>query len=628
MAFNTKEQQIIQWGMANGKSSQEVKDAISRFRITGSPAGPVQQQPSGIGAAVKDLPSDIAEGAKGVVQAIDKGLATGVEAYKQARAGEISPPVAALKAVGAVGKTAASIEGEGFMTLMRAFASPETERRAGEFVETKVGPIAKSVIESEPVQALIKKYEASTPEEKAAIDGLMGLGEGALSVLGLGIAKGVVKTGKELIETGARRTLGGLREIADTGAAALRELPTPKIGDARSLFKSAPKSIDDLAKQADEALKTQNISQNVGVDVRVNVPETKIDLDSVNKRLDTLIKQGKTAEARALAEQTTPKLSIPEKLAGVRPDIKARIAGKQDLLREYFDVANTRNFSDEVPTVYEYGGDFARKAADTMEQKLNEAGGAIGKTRQKLATYVAPIDDVASIENGFKSQLKKLNLEIVNGKVQQIPGTVEVVGAGNDINVLNKIYAQLGTVKEAPNLKNLIDFRSSLTNKVNFEKTAREVSSSVDAFSRQVQKDVARTAEKIVGKSNVADIRRYADFMDAFNDITSFTDRAAGGEYLIRLVLSGRGGEARQIIQTIKEYTGIDLMDHAVMSQLATEIVGNDAQKNLFRQEVAKAGMDAAKLLGGDPRGAMSTLFEKGMDRLLDPQKIFLEAAK
>lgn len=116
--------------------------------------------------------------------------------------------------------------------------------------------------------------------------------------------------------------------------------------------------------------------------------------------------------------------------------------------------------------------------------------------------------------------------------------------------------------------------------------------------------------------------------MDAYNDIHSYTDRKAGGEYLLRLVLSGRGGEARQLVQTVKEYTGIDLLDHATMMEVTNEMFGNSAQKNLFRQEATKAGLDVARLLGGDPSGAMGTLFEKGVDRFLDKERILMEASQ
>ena len=234
-------------------------------------------------------------------------------------------------------------------------------------------------------------------------------------------------------------------------------------------------------------------------------------------------------------------------------------------------------------------------------------------------------------DEAFKKAEKvvaKLNLEVVGGKIRQVPGTISRVGATGDVKVLQDLYQGIATFKQSPTLTNLIDLRSSFDAKINFAKMSSEASNSVDPLSRQVRKDIADTAAKVVGKSNAADVKKFSDFMDAYNDITSFTDRQAGGEYLLRLVLSGRGGEARQIVQTIKEYTGIDLLDHATMMQIANELVGNDAQKNLFRQEVTKAGLDAASLLRGDVTGAAATLFTKAVDKILDPEKIFLQAAK
>jgi outer membrane lipopolysaccharide assembly protein LptE/RlpB len=360
----------------------------------------------------------------------------------------------------------------------------------------------------------------------------------------------------------------------------------------------------------------------------VNVPQQKVDFESVNQRLDALIAQGKTAEARALVEATAPQLTAKEMLINLRPDIKQRIQGKPELMREYIDVVNTRNANDTVPSVYEHGADYARKAGDEMQKKLNETGGAIGKTRTKLATYKAPIDEVKRIETSFSSQLDKLNLELKGGVIQQKAGTISRVGASGDIKVLQDLYEGLVTFKQSPTLTNLIDLRSSFDAKINFAKRSSEVSNSVDPLSRQVRKDIADTAAKVVGKSNAADLKRYSDFMDAYNDIHSYTDRKAGGEYLLRLVLSGRGGEARVLTQTIKEYTGIDLLDHATMMELTNEMFGNASQKNLFRQEVAKAGLDVARLAGGDPSGAIGTLFEKGVDKFLDKERILMEASQ
>lgn len=578
----------------------QVQDLRFKYGIKG-PA--VSQPKTGVTSRVlSDVPSDLAETAVGAGKQV-------YEAGKNINEQIISEKPLAQKAVGigadlfrGIGRTI----GEVFVGGAKALATPELEQATKE----KVGAFATKIASTDQAQQVAEIYKNLDPEKRAQIDNILGYAEGLTSITGAGkVLPGIVS--KTIGAT--ERVAGKVGEVASDLAS---QFKVPEIGSPTSLFKKAPMSVDEAVAQADEALgKTAQLTQ-------------KIDLDSVNQRLDELIAQGKTAEARALVEATSPQLTAKEMLIGLRPDIKQRIAGKQDLMREYIDVVNSRNVNDTVPSVYEHGANYARKAADDMQVKLNETGSQIGATRKKLATYKAGIDDVKKIETSFSNQLDKLNLELRNGVIQQKPGTISRVGASGDIKVLQDLYDGLLTFKQSPTLTNSIDLRSSFDAKINFAKRSSEVSNSVDPLSRQLRKDIADVASKVVGKSNSADLKRYSDFMDAYNDIHSYTDRAAGGEYLLRLVLSGRGGEARQLVQTIKEYTGIDLLDHATMMELSNEMFGNSAQKNLFRQEATKAGLDVARLLGGDPSGAMGTLFEKGVDRFLDKERILMEASQ
>lgn len=325
------------------------------------------------------------------------------------------------------------------------------------------------------------------------------------------------------------------------------------------------------------------------------------------------------------------KVNPLERFAGLSPDVKKRISGKQDKLREYFDVAHARNADDTVPTPYEFASLQVDGAVKRMDELLNETGGEIGATRQRLGTIRTSSDSVASIEKQFIDQLAKLNLEVRGGVIRPKAGTVLKVGSNNDINVLNDLYQEFRIVKQNPSLTNLIDFRSLLDQKINFGRQAREVSGSVDPVSRQLRKTIADEAAKIVGKSEAEKITQYSEFIDAYNDLRSYADRRAGGEYLLRLVLSGRGGEARRLIETIKKHTGIDLMDDATMMTLATDVIGNSRQKNLFRQEITNAGLDAARALSGDPTGVLGLLSKTtDLDKVYTDfaEKIILEAAK
>ena len=334
-----------------------------------------------------------------------------------------------------------------------------------------------------------------------------------------------------------------------------------------------------------------------------------------------------TTVAREVAEETAPKLSVSEKAVGLTQDVKRRISGKTQKMQEYIDIAKTRNVDDLAPTPYEYGSQQVGKAVTEMENVLNTTGSKIGQTRTKLGTYKADTTQLARIENVLNQQADKLNLKIDKGVISQKAGTVAKVGSG-DIKALQEIYDNLLTVKSSPTLKNLIDFRGSVDSRINFGKMAREVSGEIDPLARQVRKQIADVGAELVGKTEAQNLARYSEFMDAYNELLSYTNRQAGGEYLLRLILSGRGGEARNLVNTIKEFTNIDLMDDATMMKLVTDYLGNEGQKNLFRQEITKAGLDANRILRGDVTGILGSAVEKAGDILFDPEKVLLEATR
>jgi hypothetical protein len=69
-------------------------------------------------------------------------------------------------------------------------------------------------------------------------------------------------------------------------------------------------------------------------------------------------------------------------------------------------------------------------------------------------------------------------------------------------------------------------------------------------------------------------------------------------------------------------------MDDAVMSSIATDLIGNARQKGVFRQEVTKAGLDTSALLRGDVSGAINLMMNWGKKALVNEEKQFLKAAR
>ncbi len=414
----------------------------------------------------------------------------------------------------------------------------------------------------------------------------------------LNLAFGAVDSGKIDPTTVVPRTIEQFKSVADKTSSVVKPITNTVSGitdQAKTSLFGRPKqfkNIDEVVNEADQSLKSDQV---------------------LNK-----------------TEQATAIPSLKEKWAGVATDIKNRIAGKATMLKDYFDTAHARNNFDTVDTPLEHGVKIGvDPAVSKMESLINDKGSQIGQFRDTIGTYEAPIDKIRGVEDSFNGQLNKLNLEVKNGSVRQIPGTVKRIGADSEVGILNDLYGELQTVKQNPSLQKLIDLRNLFDNKINFAKTAREASNTLDTLSRTVRKQIADTAAQIVGKEQAGKLKEYSDFMDGYQQLKSFTDRKAGAEFLLKQALSERGRLPREVMSVIKKYTGIDLMDHAVMSSLATDLIGNVRQKGLFRQELTKAGLDAEAALKGNMTGILN-LLSNGLKKtnVLNPEKIYLNAAK
>jgi hypothetical protein len=477
-----------------------------------------------------------------------------------------------------------AIVGEPIKGAIKMQLTPEQENR----VKQGISDVATEVANTELAKNIITKYQALSPDAQREINNALGFAEGLADIGTAGLVGRFTKPILESVEQMVSKTA---KPVVDT-----------IFKDIGSIFPVGKtyKSIDEVVSDADTTL----------------------------KQLDTNLKQGGTSEIRRLAEEEAVVPNLQERWIGIDPDIKKQIQGKPELMQDYINVVQARNLDMNVPSVYEYAGDFARQATDKMEEVLNNTGNMIGQARQKFGTYKANTDQIKSIESAFKQELDNLGLQVnIVGNITQKPNAIRKYGSTKDISALSDMWLELQTLKESPTLTNLIDYRNFVQKNIDFGKSAREISDALDQPSKRLRAKVKEVAAGIVGKSEAKRLDDYTNFIEAFNDIKSYTDRRAGGEYLLRVALSGRGGEARSIINTIKEYTGIDLMDHATMMSITTDLLANSRQKNLFRQEITNAGVDVARILAGDPRGAIPILGKFLQDKLFNPEEVLLEAA-
>jgi len=454
-------------------------------------------------------------------------------------------------------------------------------------------PIAKgaeagieAISETETAQRLGTWYANLDEGTKRNIQAALGPVELGAEVAGLGI-------GGKLLKQPIKQ---GLKKTADA------------LGDAKkakgSIFKDLPK-----VNTADEVI--EHVAQTGRIRNAEIIPD---DLDTAGRRL--------------FEEQNALTSNISERWVGIPDDVKNQIAGKPELTKQYIDVVQTRNRNAASPTVAEFAGDRVRATGVQMRKILNEKGSEIGNSREKFSTLKLNQPALEGIDNAFSQQLNDLNLTVSKGKVVQKPQTPTKVGAKGDITAINDLYQQIKIGKQSPTLENWLAIRDQFSNKINFSKRVGDVSGSVDPISRSMRFSIKEELAGLVGKSEASKLAEYADYIDALSQLEGFTKRKAGAEYLLRNVLSSRGGEARKSIQLIEKYTGVNLLDDAVMMNIATDLLANESQKGLFRQEITKAGLDASRIMAGDPTGAIPVFSKFVQDKLFNAEEVLQKASQ
>lgn len=462
----------------------------------------------------------------------------------------------------------------------------------------------------EPAKGLIKS-QLSQPQEDSLKEGIMGFGQKV----------GETETAQAIVGWYNSKSTDTQRNINNALGFTEGLLELVGVGAAVSLTKRGFQKVIKFAEVVDKAEDVTTAGAKTVDDV-IQAEAPKLEPDDF---IDPNLRE--QARVRLEAEANAPKLTWQEKSIGLNQADKGQILGKTEKMQDYIDVVKTKNVKKDAPSAMEYGGDQVRKAVEVMETKLNETGSAIGQTRDKLATIKAPITSVGNIETAFKSELERLGLMVNDaGHVVRTKGVVSRVGTAADIKTLDTLWNEFKIVKQSPTLTNLLDYRNLVQKNIDFSKRAGEVSDALNSPAKRIRGVIKTEADTLVGKQGAADLLDYTNYITALNELRSFTERRAGGEYLLRVLESGRGGEAREVINTIKKYTGIDLQDDATMMKLVTDLIADADQKTLFRQQITSAGLDTARIMTGDPTTLIGRAGGFVLDKLTDAEKVLMDA--
>jgi len=247
------------------------------FRPVGAVNKEVLQEPS----FLQDLGADIKQTFKGVKNVAQETL------QKQTQAFGTSQPLASklTQSIGIGAGGVSNIFGEVLKGGVKAVLPQQQEQQLKSGVQSAVAPI----VQSQPVQNLISKYQSLDENTKRNVDSLLGIGSFVADITGLGIgAKGVSKgaqvgmeAGKEALEAvvpAVTRATQKLKEVAKrevtpetalketlqakpmteaqlkSGIDTIKQLDTTKVKTFQDLDNVITDRIGNLAKQVDDEL--------------------------------------------------------------------------------------------------------------------------------------------------------------------------------------------------------------------------------------------------------------------------------------------------------------------------------------------------------------------------------------
>lgn len=248
MSFSPKELQIIEWSKQNGKSVSEIKDALFRYRTTGSPADPTKTiAESGFKSTIKDIPSDLAEGFRGATESVARGMQTAEDVANRVVSGETTPVSGTFQTIGAGLKAGAETVGQGLLSIGKAFLSPKTESKIADVVSTG----AEAVASSAPAQALSQKFSSLSPEQQRNIQAAGGVAEGAATLFGFGpITSKLEGSLSQAAKTALKESDNALLKVKSS----IPDIVPITAPQAKSLVKEVRFSLSDIDPQVETVL--------------------------------------------------------------------------------------------------------------------------------------------------------------------------------------------------------------------------------------------------------------------------------------------------------------------------------------------------------------------------------------
>lgn len=401
-----------------------------------------------------------------------------------------------------------------------------------------------------------------------------------------------------------------LQQVGDAGLSALPFIPgLGEAGDAARGAEVVGEGAADAAKSGVLPALLKNAGIGYGAGTAANL--------SQGQSIGQALTPGLANIGGAVAGGGTPLLlkglgGLTEHIAGVSPGMASDLAqtGSVQDFNDYVNAAKNRAANGvRSPSPLNLAADQLDSASDQIQSKIADAGKAVGDAKRAgggigLKSVTDPatgeISSAGQVAKDFSDRVASdygLNLKVEDGQVvaDSIAGRARQIPSA-EVSRIQNAYQQLLSLKGAGgNVRQATDIMANLDDLVDYSKTD-QIGVNHDPL-EGLLKHTRGNLNNVV-RNSAPDL---ANANDRFSQLKGLDKEIGGmagknlqkGELLMKRVFSGdKSGEVNDLFGKIKQETGVDLVNHAVLAKYAIDNFGDSSQKSLLQQAI-EGGVEA-----------------------------------
>ena len=386
-----------------------------------------------------------------------------------------------------------------------------------------------------------------------------------------------------------------LQQLGDLGLSALWFVPG--LGEAADAAKAGETAVEGAGKTVGVLgnLFSNNIVKNAalgyGAGVASNLSQGKGMEQSVMPNVNTVA----GSVFGGLGGIVEHYLSgIGEKIAGIDTQMSNALRDgsiSPDLYNQYINAAKSRATNIRSETPLTLAADALEGTATAIKNQVSVAGKVVGDAKNALSNLRVPKNDINDIANAFKNEVaNRFGLNIFSNKEPStLIGRVSSLSSG-DANRLSNIYQEISQHDQNTTARTISDIITKIDDNIKYTKAANNGFDPLNSVLYGVRSDLNSILEKISPDFANAN-KTFSELKQLQQEIKTMAGaHNERGTLLMRRVFSGdKSGAVQDFFNKIKNFTGVDLINHAVLAKFAIDHFGNSSEKTLLSQALEGA---------------------------------------